>query len=388
MSDDDWNASDDDYVFPRQRRSKRRRTDRKGKAKAVKIDSEEPETPFSLEPLLDVLRAQTLHWEWRSGDADERNDFQGVIEPMLPDLLAAEDAFFREETMHAEKDDTHWWLQRPDCTRSVPFREHERARRPGSTSFTIQRVLRRMALNRVPAHLRTGPLTSLPAARPVQAANQEVIDALYAIKTTPYEHSFLSRLCGFDVPAETGAIAVDWEARTPWMDLMGDVREHYAIAHPERDKVDETIAPITYCTLQRWHLPQVHALLEKAFWDGVDVTDALDYSPEKCTVVATYKRLVVGAAFLSSPKETYITYLIVRSGWDNSQIATCMLYHLITFNPHKDITLHVSINNPAMLLYNRFGFKAEEFILGFYEDYLDASSPQSKNAFRLRLRRW
>ena len=26
-----------------------------------------------------------------------------------------------------------------------------------------------------------------------------------------------------------------------------------------------------------------------------------------------------------------------------------MLYHLITRNPHKDITLHVSINNPAMV---------------------------------------
>lgn len=26
-----------------------------------------------------------------------------------------------------------------------------------------------------------------------------------------------------------------------------------------------------------------------------------------------------------------------------------MLYHLITLNPHKDITLHVSINNPAMV---------------------------------------
>lgn len=82
-----------------------------------------------------------------------------------------------------------------------------------------------------------------------------------------------------------------------------------------------------------------------------------------------------------------------------------MLYHLITLNPHKDITLHVSITNPAMvglpppspcnvhllislqLLYNRFGFKAEEFIVGFYEDYLDPQSRASKNAFRLRLRR-
>ena len=39
------------------------------------------------------------------------------------------------------------------------------------------------------------------------------------------------------------------------------------------------------------------------------------------------------------------------------------------------------------LLYNRFGFKAEEFVQGFYEDYLDRQSRASKNAFRLRLRR-
>jgi hypothetical protein len=81
-----------------------------------------------------------------------------------------------------------------------------------------------------------------------------------------------------------------------------------------------------------------------------------------------------------------------------------MLFHLIDRNPNKDITLHVSANNPAMvyisslhrssvltairkLLYNRFGFKAEEFIVGFYEDYLDPQSRMSKNAFRLRLRR-
>ena len=52
------------------------------------------------------------------------------------------------------------------------------------------------------------------------------------------------------------------------------------------------------------------------------VSDSLVYEPEKATVVATYKHLVVGVAILSSPIETYITYLAVRAGWDNSQIAT------------------------------------------------------------------
>jgi len=59
------------------------------------------------------------------------------------------------------------------------------------------------------------------------------------------------------------------------------------------------------------------------------VTDSLQYSPEKCTVIATYKHLVVGVAILSSPQETYITYLAVRAGWENSQIATCAFYLLL-----------------------------------------------------------
>ena len=56
--------------------------------------------------------------------------------------------------------------------------------------------------------------------------------------------------------------------------------------------------------------------------NSVIVHDALDFSPEKCTVVATYKKLVVGVAFFSSPEELYITYLAVRAGWESSQIAT------------------------------------------------------------------
>ena len=95
------------------------------------------------------------------------------------------------------------------------------------------------------------------------------------------------------------------------------------------------------------------------------VADSLDHFPERCTVVACYKRLVVGVAILSSPRETYITYLAVRAGWDNARIARygvstdrvkyvidwrrSMLYHLIMLNPKKDITLHVSVNNSAMV---------------------------------------
>ncbi|KIY64001.1 hypothetical protein CYLTODRAFT_432763 [Cylindrobasidium torrendii FP15055 ss-10] len=167
---------------------------------------------------------------------------------------------------------------------------------------------------------------------------------------------------------------------------MDDVRQHHQLMHPDRENSSGPSAPITYSSLEQWHLSQVHDLLERAFWDGIDVSDSLDYWPERCTVVATYKKLVVGIAIISSPRETYITYLTVRAGWDGSKIATTMLHHLIQLHPHKDITLHVSANNPALLLYNRFGFKAEEFVLNFYEDYIPAASRASRNAFKLRLR--
>ncbi|KAF8491792.1 hypothetical protein JB92DRAFT_3085086 [Gautieria morchelliformis] len=171
------------------------------------------------------------------------------------------------------------------------------------------------------------------------------------------------------------------------MDLLSDIRLHYCLRHPNETKPVTASAPIDYSFLHRTHLPQIHDLLSRIFWPGIDVSDSLRYSPTRCTIVATYKRLVVGAALLSSPEETYLTYLVVRPGWEDVNIASVMLYHLITANPRKDITLHVSASNPAMLLYNKFGFKAEEFVVGFYEDYLSKESKACKNAFRLRLRR-
>jgi len=173
------------------------------------------------------------------------------------------------------------------------------------------------------------------------------------------------------------------------MTLMEDIRQHHRLRHPacqSGPQHGETAASLVYTTLRRSHLPQVHDLLERMFWSGIDVTDSLEYQPEKATVVVTYKTLVVGVAILSSPREPYITFLAVRAGWDKTQIAKTMLFLLVTRNPGRDITLHVSVNNSAMLLYNQFGFKAEQFVAGFYDDYLDPLSRASTNAFKLRLR--
>ena len=39
---------------------------------------------------------------------------------------------------------------------------------------------------------------------------------------------------------------------------------------PEHDLPSETVAPIEYVNLRAEHLPQVHDLLRRTFWDGID----------------------------------------------------------------------------------------------------------------------
>ena len=54
----------------------------------------------------------------------------------------------------------------------------------------------------------------------------------------------------------------------------------------------------------------------------------------------------------------------------------------------KDVLLHVSATNTAMLLYQKFGFKAQELILNFYYKYFPFDCKDSTHAFLMRLRRW
>ncbi|KAJ7623751.1 hypothetical protein FB45DRAFT_926646 [Roridomyces roridus] len=339
---------------------------------------------FSLQPLLDVLE-------------DFDAPLEESMELLLPDFLHDRAVLQEQE---AEKDVAGQTLLRA-LTRSEMSSFVEKASEtPGFTSNASQAIVaRKLKLDQ--ERRRAGwmkstisdlpstaePLPSVSSANPERASVSVIIQALESIETTPFENSFLSRLQGVNHGvALPGLVSVDWETEAPWMRLMSDIRDHYSLSHPERCQPSRSLVPITYTSLQPWHLEQVHDLLCRCFWSGIDVRDSLDYSPERCTIVATYNRLVVGVAIISSPRETYITYLAVRAGWENAQIATTMLYHLITLNPHQDITLHVSANSSAMLLYNRFGFKAEEFIAGFYDAYLDPNSRASKNAFRLRLR--
>ncbi|KAI9440773.1 hypothetical protein H4582DRAFT_1493682 [Lactarius indigo] len=390
LSDQDiWDDHDGDANFGgptrrRRARKKRKRND-SGPTSRTTPGSSSIST-LTLQPLIDVLISK-----YASVDSEDVS-FDSIAKSVLEQCVKTRDELGE---LH-EMDD----LGRPYLLISpsdeADLLETLEARSRTGLSVDEAIVLRKLKLQR---HMRTHnlsppvlrpkippALTRLAPARKPPEPDPEVLKTLYGIQTTPYKSSFLSRLNGFSV-RRAPVVAADWEARSPWMDLMEDIRAHYALKFLGREVVQESLAPITYVTLTAEHLPQVHDLLHRSFWSGIDVSDSLRHMPEQATIVAMYKRLLVGCAILSSPAETYITYLAVRAGWENAQVATAMLFHLISRNPNKDITLHVSANNPAMLLYNRFGFKAEEFIVGFYEDYLDPQSRMSKNAFRLRLRR-
>lgn len=382
--------SDDDYEEKyKPSRTKRRRVNDVRAASRPSVESHASgATEFDLTPLLETVQHEC---------SEEDVAIDTVINELLPDLIRARDLWLQQQV----REDQYGRPVRPltRYERALLISDIQSKLDSGHPLTYLEAVIlrklkvqREKGLRNIPdldleSYLNTTTVTPLPPPRQDPPVNTDVLDALYSIRTTPYESSFLSRLLGADSAPTPGLIAVDWDAYSPWMALMDDIRDHHSLAHPEREQADSVSAPIEYVSLQPCHLDQIHDLLARTFWSGIDVSDSLQYSPEKCTVVAVYKKLVVGVAFLSSPQETYITYLAVRTGWENAQIATNMLYHLITLNPNKDITLHVSVNNPAMLLYNRFGFKAEEFIVGFYDAYLDPQSRASKNAFRLRLRR-
>ncbi|GBE86539.1 hypothetical protein SCP_0904180 [Sparassis crispa] len=331
-------ASDDGEYTERsttRRRKRRRTTNPRGRSY---VESPEPSFSSLLAPVLDVLAE-------RYGTAEGRerydNGFEQFMDDLLPELTQAEAALLDR----LKEVDESGQLVRP-LTRSQASELLQKLTSTSSADNQLSALsalvsrklklqsgdLRRRLLDVSSSRTHSGPTSPL-AARTSSSANPQVIDALYSIQTTPYERSFLSRVQGFQPKRTHGVIAVDWETRSPWMELMSDVRQHFALAHPEREQLVETIAPIEYVTLQASHIDQVHDLLGRVFWAGIDVSDSLQYTPEKCTIVATYKQLVVGAAFLSSPQETYITYLAVRAGWENSQIATyvvpCVVYSII-----------------------------------------------------------
>uniref|UniRef100_A0A3B5LTR0 Cysteine-rich protein 2-binding protein n=1 Tax=Xiphophorus couchianus TaxID=32473 RepID=A0A3B5LTR0_9TELE len=178
----------------------------------------------------------------------------------------------------------------------------------------------------------------------------------------------------------------DFESRPLKLRLLAEIR-----AFPHRTDPDwtpEPDAPIDYCYVRPNHIPSVNAMCHDSFWP-VDLSECLQY-PD-FSVVALYRKVVVGFGFMVPDvkySEAYISFLLVHPEWRRAGIGTFMIYHLIQQTcMGKDVTLHVSASNPAMLLYQKFGFKAEEYILDFYDKYYPVDSSECRHAFFLRLRR-
>ncbi|TRM65396.1 hypothetical protein BD626DRAFT_488628 [Schizophyllum amplum] len=313
---------------------------------------------------------------------EEEISFQDVLDVYLPTWLAERSS---KLSLTAELDVFDRAVRAPTCFEILTLAHR------CDQSAAARAVYRKLAIAAKDSRRRPAPSSSGPPPIPPTTAppGADVIDGLYSIRTTPYECTLRSRALGLNTGYSIPKVCfeVDWKTRTPWMEVLSDIRDHYLLRCSDEDNPEtEVPAPLIYTPLAREHLPQAQDLLQRTFWIGIDVRDSLDYCPERSTIVVLHKRVVVGVVIMSSPQETYITYLAVRAGWEGCQIATKMLFHLVNLNPHKDIILHVSGNNPAMLLYNRVGFKAEEFVLGFYDEYLSRDARASKNAFRLRLR--
>ena len=139
--------------------------------------------------------------------------------------------------------------------------------------------------------------------------------------------------------------------------------------------------------LQKHLLPSVNSFVSTLFWP-VDLSEYLQYPDFTCVVL--YGHLVIGCGFMTPDvkvNEAYISFLAVHPEFQAVGVGKLMLYHLVQTCMGKDVTLHVSVDNPAMMLYNKFGFKAEKYCLDFYEHYYPPGHHLSKHAYFMRLKR-
>ncbi|XP_077138938.1 cysteine-rich protein 2-binding protein isoform X2 [Ranitomeya variabilis] len=178
----------------------------------------------------------------------------------------------------------------------------------------------------------------------------------------------------------------DYETRPCRLQLLAEIR---AYAHRNDPSwAAEPQSPIDYSYVRPGHVPTINSICHEFFWPGIDVSECLQY-PD-FSVVVLYKKVIIAFGFMVPDvkyNEAYISFLFVHPEWRRAGIATFMIYHLIQTCMGKDVTLHVSANNPAMLLYQKFGFKTEEYVLDFYDKYFPIDSKECKHAFSLRLRR-
>ncbi|KAI9190594.1 uncharacterized protein BJ171DRAFT_543631 [Polychytrium aggregatum] len=227
-----------------------------------------------------------------------------------------------------------------------------------------------------------GKIVPPPAIDPHKVVTRIRHQSIYGQSHTPYHRSFMSRLLGSAGGRDTWSTQQSWtssytgKALKPfiWRDfssrpatmlLFHEILSKRSSYQGEIWKCVEKDS-IDYVYFSREHLVQVNSILSVIFWPGIDVSENLTW-PD-FGVVALYKRLVVGCALMTP--EFYLTYIAVRPGWEharNWQVGLRSKYSTSGWAP--------------------FGFKPEEFIVNFYDQYLPPDSRECKNAFFLRLRR-
>ncbi|KAK3604494.1 hypothetical protein CHS0354_001174 [Potamilus streckersoni] len=243
---------------------------------------------------------------------------------------------------------------------------------------------------------------NIPIGR-IMPGDVRILDKFQSVSHTVTAHlqkhpSFLNRLVGteddqlqsicspYTARILKPFIRRDYESRPPRMQLLQEIQ-----AYPHRNDKDwksPDPPPIDYCYVRPQHIPSVNALCREFFWPGIDLSECLQYPDFSCVVL--FRKIVIGFAFMVPDvkyNEAYISFIFSHPEWRRAGLATFMVYHLIQTCMGKDLTLHVSATNPAMMLYQKFGFKPEEFIIDFYDKYYHVDSKECKHAFFLRLRR-
>ena len=154
-----------------------------------------------------------------------------------------------------------------------------------------------------------------------------------------------------------------------------------------KKKSEYKVQSFNFVYLQDHLISAVNNFVSTFFWK-VDLSEYMQCPDFTCIVL--YGCLVIGCAFMTPDvkvNEAYISFLAVHPEFQRCGLGKLMLYHLVQTCMGKDVTLHVSIDNPAMFLYHKFGFKAEKYCLDFYEHYYPSNHHLSKHAYFMRLRR-
>lgn len=171
-----------------------------------------------------------------------------------------------------------------------------------------------------------------------------------------------------------------------WLEMHSELKRKVSERFPNIKIKSRKRHPINYMYITSEHIPAINALAETYFWPGIDVSIALGYPEFSC--VALYKKVVVGFGIMAPGthlNEAYISFFFVRPFWQGCGIGTFILYHLISTCISWDITLHASLSNDAILLYNKFTFKVHKMVRNFYDERLPINTTQSGHAFFMRL---